>query len=111
MAAKPPAEARTFRHGNLPEALVDAALERLEPRRRGNQPARPPRDAGVNHRAVTGTFRTSWRCWHWSPNGAGGHWRSAQEGNRGPKHPASRRWSPPASVFSSSRANSHLFHF
>lgn len=30
MAAKPPPKRDTFRHGNLPEALVDAALQRLE---------------------------------------------------------------------------------
>jgi len=30
MTAKPPPKRETFRHGNLPEALIDAAIERLE---------------------------------------------------------------------------------
>src|SRR3954469_25814266 len=53
MAAKPPPKRATFRHGNLPEALVDAALERLEA---DGEEAISLRDlagdAGVNHRAV-----------------------------------------------------------
>jgi AcrR family transcriptional regulator len=43
----------TFRHGNLPEALVDAALERLEAAGVESISLRDlARDAGVNHRAV-----------------------------------------------------------
>lgn len=43
----------TFRHGNLPEALVDAALERLEAGGATSLSLRElARDAGVNHRAV-----------------------------------------------------------
>lgn len=53
MAARPPPKRDTFRHGNLPEALVDAALERLEA---DGEEAISLRelagDAGVNHRAV-----------------------------------------------------------
>lgn len=43
----------TFRHGNLPEALVDAALVRLEAEGVESISLRElARDAGVNHRAV-----------------------------------------------------------
>jgi AcrR family transcriptional regulator len=43
----------TFRHGNLPEALVDAALERLEAEGAESISLRDlAGDAGVNHRAV-----------------------------------------------------------
>ncbi|MGH7002665.1 MAG: TetR/AcrR family transcriptional regulator [Alphaproteobacteria bacterium] len=43
----------TFRHGNLPEALVAAALERLETEGAAGLSLRElARDAGVNHRAV-----------------------------------------------------------
>jgi AcrR family transcriptional regulator len=53
MAAKPPPKRETFRHGNLPEALVDAALERLEADGVEAISLRDlARDAGVNHRAV-----------------------------------------------------------
>jgi len=53
MAAKSPPKRDTFRHGNLPNALVDAAMARLED---GGIEAISLRDlasdAGVNHRAV-----------------------------------------------------------
>ena len=53
MAAKPTAKRETFRHGNLPEALVDAALARLEADGVEAISLRDlARDAGVNHRAV-----------------------------------------------------------
>jgi AcrR family transcriptional regulator len=43
----------TFRHGNLPEALVEAALKRLEQEGAAALSLRElARDAGVNHRAV-----------------------------------------------------------
>ncbi len=43
----------TFRHGNLPEALVAAALERLEKDGAASLSLRElARDVGVNHRAV-----------------------------------------------------------
>jgi AcrR family transcriptional regulator len=52
MAAKPP-KRETFRHGNLPEALIDAALVRLEAEGIEAISLRDlARDAGVNHRAV-----------------------------------------------------------
>ena len=53
MAAKPPPKRETFRHGNLPEALIDAALVRLEADGVEAISLRDlARDAGVNHRAV-----------------------------------------------------------
>jgi AcrR family transcriptional regulator len=53
MAAKPPPKRDTFRHGNLPEALVDAALDRLEAEGEESISLRElAGDAGVNHRAV-----------------------------------------------------------
>ncbi len=53
MAAKSPPKRDTFRHGNLPEALVDAALERLEAEGVEAISLRElARDTGVNHRAV-----------------------------------------------------------
>ena len=53
MAAKPPPKRDTFRHGNLPEALIDAALDRLEADGIKAISLRDlARDAGVNHRAV-----------------------------------------------------------
>src|SRR6188472_4237497 len=53
MAAKPPNKRETFRHGNLPEALIDAALVRLEAEGIEAISLRDlARDAGVNHRAV-----------------------------------------------------------
>src|SRR5580765_8460402 len=53
MAAKPPPKRETFRHGNLPEALIDAALRRLEADGVEAISLRDlARDAGVNHRAV-----------------------------------------------------------
>jgi len=53
MAAKPPPKRETFRHGNLPEALIDAALVRLEAEGIEAISLRDlARDAGVNHRAV-----------------------------------------------------------
>ena len=53
MAAKPPPKRATFRHGNLPEALVDAALVRLEADGEESISLRDlAADAGVNHRAV-----------------------------------------------------------
>ncbi len=53
MAAKLPPKRETFRHGNLPEALVDAALVRLEAEGVESISLRElARDAGVNHRAV-----------------------------------------------------------
>ena len=53
MAGKSPQKRDTFRHGNLPEALVDAALERLEAEGVESISLRElAGDAGVNHRAV-----------------------------------------------------------
>jgi AcrR family transcriptional regulator len=53
MTAKPPPKRGTFRHGNLPEALIDAALLRLEAEGIEAISLRDlARDAGVNHRAV-----------------------------------------------------------
>jgi AcrR family transcriptional regulator len=53
MAARPPRQRETFRHGNLPEALVDAALSRLEADGVESISLRDlASDAGVNHRAV-----------------------------------------------------------
>jgi AcrR family transcriptional regulator len=53
MAAKLPPRRDTFRHGNLPEALVDAALARLEAEGVESISLRElARDTGVNHRAV-----------------------------------------------------------
>ena len=53
MAIKSPPKRDTFRHGNLPEALVNAALERLEAEGVESISLRElARDAGVNHRAV-----------------------------------------------------------
>jgi AcrR family transcriptional regulator len=53
MAAKPPRKRQTFRHGNLPEALVRAALARLEGGGVESISLRElAADVGVNHRAV-----------------------------------------------------------
>ena len=53
MARKSLPKRETFRHGNLPEALVDAALTRLEAAGVEAISLRDlARDAGVNHRAV-----------------------------------------------------------
>lgn len=53
MPSKSPSKRETFRHGNLPEALVDAALERLEAEGVEAISLRDlAGDAGVNHRAV-----------------------------------------------------------
>src|SRR6266853_2800620 len=53
MARKPPPKRDTLRHGNLPEALVNAALKRLEADGVESISLRElARDAGVNHRAV-----------------------------------------------------------
>jgi AcrR family transcriptional regulator len=53
MAGKSQPKRDTFRHGNLPEALVDAALLRLEAEGAESISLRDlARDAGVNHRAV-----------------------------------------------------------
>src|SRR5450432_2504438 len=53
MTAKLPPKRGTFRHGNLPEALIDAALLRLEAEGIEAISLRDlARDAGVNHRAV-----------------------------------------------------------
>lgn len=53
MATKAPPKRDTFRHGNLLEALVDAALERLEAEGVESISLRDlAADAGVNHRAV-----------------------------------------------------------
>jgi AcrR family transcriptional regulator len=53
MAGKSQPKRDTFRHGNLPEALVDAALARLEAEGMESISLRDlARDAGVNHRAV-----------------------------------------------------------
>jgi AcrR family transcriptional regulator len=53
MARKSQPKRDTFRHGNLREALVDAALERLEAAGVESISLRDlARDAGVNHRAV-----------------------------------------------------------
>jgi AcrR family transcriptional regulator len=53
MAGKAPQKRETFRHGNLPDALVDAALERLEAEGVESISLRELASAaGVNHRAV-----------------------------------------------------------
>src|SRR6266849_5815228 len=53
MAGKSPPKRDTFRQGNLPEALVNAALARLEAEGVESISLRElARDAGVNHRAV-----------------------------------------------------------
>src|ERR1700712_2041094 len=53
MVAKTPPKRDTFRHGNLPEALVDAAMARLEADGIEAISLRDlASDAGVNHRAV-----------------------------------------------------------
>jgi AcrR family transcriptional regulator len=53
MANKSPPKRDTFRHGNLPEALVEAALVRLEAAGIESISLRELAcDAGVNHRAV-----------------------------------------------------------
>ncbi len=53
MAGKSPPKRETFRHGNLPDALVDAAVKRLEAEGVESISLRDlARDAGVNHRAV-----------------------------------------------------------
>jgi AcrR family transcriptional regulator len=53
MIAKVPHKRDTFRHGNLPEALVGAALSRLEADGIESISLRElAADAGVNHRAV-----------------------------------------------------------
>jgi AcrR family transcriptional regulator len=53
MAGKSPPKRDTFRHGNLPQALVAAALVRLEAEGIESISLRElARDAGVNHRAV-----------------------------------------------------------
>jgi AcrR family transcriptional regulator len=53
MARKSQPKRDTFRHGNLPEALVNAALKRLEAEGVESISLRElARDAGVNHRAV-----------------------------------------------------------
>ena len=53
MARKSQPKRDTFRHGNLPEALVDAALERLDVAGVESISLRDlARDVGVNHRAV-----------------------------------------------------------
>ena len=53
MPSKAPPQRATFRHGNLPEALIDAALERLEADGVEAISLRDlARDVGVNHRAV-----------------------------------------------------------
>ena len=53
MARKSQPKRDTFRHGNLPEALVDAALGRLDAAGVESISLRDlARDAGVNHRAV-----------------------------------------------------------
>src|SRR6266581_8964250 len=53
MARKSQPKRDTFRHGNLPEALVDAALKRLDAAGVESISLRDlARDAGVNHRAV-----------------------------------------------------------
>jgi AcrR family transcriptional regulator len=53
MVAKPQPKRETFRHGNLPEALIEAAMGRLEADGEEAISLRYlARDAGVNHRAV-----------------------------------------------------------
>jgi AcrR family transcriptional regulator len=53
MATRPPRQRDTFRHGNLREALLDAALVRLEADGAESISLRElASDAGVNHRAV-----------------------------------------------------------
>jgi AcrR family transcriptional regulator len=53
MAGKAPQKRDTFRHGNLPDALVDAALDRLEAEGVESISLRELASAaGVNHRAV-----------------------------------------------------------
>jgi len=53
MPTKTPPKRDTFRHGNLPEALIDAALARIEADGGAAMSLRDlARDVGVNHRAV-----------------------------------------------------------
>ena len=53
MVTKPQPKRETFRHGNLPEALIEAAMVRLEADGEEAISLRDlARDAGVNHRAV-----------------------------------------------------------
>jgi AcrR family transcriptional regulator len=53
MVTKPQPKRETFRHGNLPEALIEAAMLRLEADGEEAISLRDlARDAGVNHRAV-----------------------------------------------------------
>jgi AcrR family transcriptional regulator len=52
MPPKAPPKRDTFRHGNLPEALVAAAMARLEEGVEAISLRDIARDAGVNHRAV-----------------------------------------------------------
>ena len=53
MVTKPQPKRETFRHGNLPEALIEAAMARLEADGEEAISLRDlARDAGVNHRAV-----------------------------------------------------------
>ena len=53
MPTKTPPKRDTFRHGNLPEALIDAALARIEADGIEAMSLRDlARDVGVNHRAV-----------------------------------------------------------
>jgi AcrR family transcriptional regulator len=53
MGAKTPRPRDSFRHGNLPQALIDAAMARLEAEGIESISLRElARDAGVNHRAV-----------------------------------------------------------
>ena len=77
MAAKPPPKRETFRHGNLPEALIDAALARLEAEGIEAISLRDlARDAGSTTARCTGISRTSWHCWRWSPSAAGNNLHS-----------------------------------
>jgi len=58
MAARWQQTRKTFRHGNLAEALVESALARLETEGvEGLSLRELARDAGVNHRAVYRHFR------------------------------------------------------
>ena len=77
MARKSQPKRDTFRHGNLPEALVDAALLRLEAEGVESISLRDlARDAGVNHRAVYRHFPDKLSLLRWSRNAAGSGWRS-----------------------------------
>jgi len=108
---KSPPKRDTFRHGNLPEALVNAALERLEAEGVESISLRElARDAGVNHRAVYRHFPGQIVV-----TGAGaetGWKRLGQRLNKSTagKAPANPRSSQAVSDFSCLRGTAESFH-